>query len=163
MEATIKMRYLTILLILSSCAVRKNKPAEDFCCQNICHEMSDGIRIADSMDRFLFVIVYNEKDSSIYNNSIPEVLNYSVRKDKNYLKVLNNNYVVVKLYQEQLNSFVTTLDDYEHVDDYLKTVQENESNSYVFISWFEVLSVYNPTLLEDKANITDLILVKMGP
>lgn len=157
------MKYLTIALILTSCARGKIFSTEDHCCDFVCLTMSEGIKMADSLDRCLFIIVLNEKDSGLHHQSIPELLNFSSQEDKSILKTLNREYLVVKLHQHDFIKFQKSLANYEYMEDYKEVAGNNKSTSYVFISAPTVLSIYSPIQLNQKEKIRDLIHVKMGP
>ena len=167
MNFMIKITSLTSLflfLIDFGCSAQKKVTINNVCCNTIYTDFKKAISAADTQGKLLLVSVFGDHDSQNYNRSMTTTFQLNIKDDKLLLKNIDRNYILVKLYQKEFKTFLTSLADYEHTESYMADANEYRSASFFFLSAPNVLSVYSPwTLKTDKEEVVDNIHVGMGP
>jgi len=157
------MKYLILIITLIGCTSSKIISTESFFEEKTYYSLEEGIKYAQSSDKYIFIAVFEDNDRLSYSKSVGKVLNFYLPDDKMYMKILYRDFVIVKTYRNQLRSYLGNMANKDQKVASLQSFNEIELKSFVFISAPNYFSIYSPEKFGDKEELRDMIWVKMGP
>lgn len=163
------MRLIPVLFILllytfwGCSTTKKFQELQTNCCKNISNSFEEGRSIAGSLDKTILTVVLTNTEQNFLTDNTCQVFGLTEKKDKAYLKIIERDFIIVKLSPSQFKQEIAdTLFHYQYAKEFVDDALASEK-SFIFISNPQNPSVYGPTHLHVKEQVKDLIWVQFGP